>query len=133
VDPILRYVLGYIDSLPQTSFNEVRAQRVAAGDNQELQRRLSHEDRRAFAREQVRDNGLFGAAGLAVSIPAEQAAKALVAAPVLGPAVEKVLESIGLSARGRSGFHEPGVAISAGYSGLLQGLDDRGVFGRGQR
>ena len=128
MNPVLQYVLGYIDSLPQESFDEIRAKRAAVPETDiERQRRLSHEDRRAFAREQVQNKGMLGAIGMGVAIPAEQVAKAAVATPGLGPVAERVLSGLGLSASGRSGFHDPAMAISAGYSGILQGLDDNGL------
>lgn len=115
MNPLLKQLFDYIDSLPQTSFNEVRAQRAAAGGDLEAQRRLSLEDRRAYARDYLQERGSSAALGMALAIPGEQAVKAL-----------------GFGDSGsRSGFHDPVGSIKAGYDGILQGLDDNGMFGRG--
>ena len=97
--------------LPQESFAEVTAQRDATPAADPRQQALSVEDRRAFAREYTRDNGPLGAIALSFLIPAEQAAKAIAPVP------------------SRTGFHNPLESIGGGYAGILQGLNDRGLFG----
>lgn len=114
MNPLLQQLFDRIDALPQTSFNQVRTLRAAAGDDQMAQNELAREDRRSYARDYINENGPGKALGLAVSIPAEQILKYF----ELGPS------------KGRSEF-DPAGQIKAGYQGIIQGLDDAGMFGRG--
>lgn len=116
----------HLDHMPQTTFAEVRRMRDEAEDDRAAQRRLALEDRRAFAREFTRDHGPLAAAVLAPLIPAEVAVKG--AATLARPVVDRVAPGLLSPVLGRSGFNHPLRALGAGYTGLLQGLNDRGWF-----
>lgn len=91
-------------------FAEVRRQREQAA-TLDAQRLLALEDRRAFAREYVRDNPLTGLPAMAILPPAEQAYKGI--NHLLGRQI------------GRSGFFAPLANIGAAYQGALEGLATR--------
>ena len=93
------------------SFNEVRRLRDRATALEE-QRRLALEDRRAFAREYVRDYPVTGTLAMLLLPPAEQAYKGL--QHLRGREV------------GRSGFFAPAANIGAAYTGIAEGLATRG-------
>jgi hypothetical protein len=57
---------------------------------------------------------MLGALNMAVSVPGEQLVKAI-------------------RPSGRSGYFAPLANIGAGYTGIIQGLDDNGMFGRARR
>ena len=105
VGPLLRQ---WLDQLPQDKFWEVRRKREQPGADQQ---KLALEDRRAYSREITRDNGMLGALNMAVAVPGEQVVKAF-------------------TQSGRSGYFNPLANIGAGYTGIVQGLDDNGWFGR---
>lgn len=92
-------------------FSEVRRQRELA-DTLEAQRLLALEDRRAFARDYVRDSPIMGLAAMALLPPAEQAYKGI--NHLFGRQV------------GRSGYFAPLANIGAAYQGALEGLATRG-------
>lgn len=101
----------WLDQLPQESFADIVRQRDALPNDDPRQKPLSIEDRRAFAREYTREHGMLGGLAMGLLAPAEQVAKAVLPVP------------------SRSGFHEPLASIGAGWTGVIQGLDDRGLFG----
>ena len=109
VGPLFRQ---WLDQLPQDKFWETRRARAQAPQTAEAQQPLALEDRRSYAREFTRDYGLLGAANMAFAVPGEQVAKAA-----------------GYR-QGRAGFFDPLANIGAGYTGIVQGLDDNGWFGR---
>ena len=97
----------------EMTFSEVRNARHDAGpDAVEWQRRLALEDRRAFARELIRDKPWLAPA-LAALIPAEQLYK--------GGRV-----ALGMKPGGRSGYFDPWANIGAGWTGIGQGMLDFG-------
>jgi hypothetical protein len=112
--PIGRFFAG----LPQDDFNAVRAAREVPGADQA---RLAVEDRRAFSREFVRENPVLGPLAIGILAPAEQVAKAAMSLVPTAEAAPRVL--------GRSGFSNPLESVGAAYTGALQGLNDRGLFG----
>jgi hypothetical protein len=107
--PVMR---KWLDQLPQDKFWETRRKREHADQGQEAQQPLALEDRRSYAREITRDHGMLGALNMAVAVPGEQ-----------------VVKAAGYR-QGRAGFFDPLANIGAGYTGILQGLDDNGMFGR---
>jgi hypothetical protein len=109
VGPLFRQ---WLDQLPQDKFWETRRARAQAPQTAEAQQPLALEDRRSYAREFTRDHGLLGAANMVFAVPGEQVAKAA-----------------GYR-QGRAGFFDPLANIGAGYTGIIQGLDDNGWFGR---
>lgn len=94
----------------EMSFDEVRAARERT-KNPEDQKKLALEDRRAFAREYVRDNPITGIPAMAVLPPLEMAYKGGRAA-------------LGMDPGGRSGFFDPMANIGAGWTGMGQGAMD---------
>jgi hypothetical protein len=113
---------GMLDMLPQESFDQVRAARNAPGADQS---RLAIEDRRAFAREFTRERPVLGPLAIAILAPLEQVAKG-VAAPFI-PALNAMRPDAPIS---RSGFANPVENVGGAYAGVLQGLNDRGLFGK---
>jgi hypothetical protein len=109
IGPVMR---SWLDQLPQQAFWETRRARDQADQGQEAQQPLALEDRRSYAREFTRDYGLLGAANMALAVPGEQ-----------------VVKAAGYR-QGRAGFFDPLANIGAGYTGIIQGLDDNGWFGR---
>jgi hypothetical protein len=77
----------------------------------------------------MRENIPQGVA-LAAMAPLEQVGKAAIATPGIGPIAETVLKGLGLYEGSRSGFHNPAATIGGTWAGALQGLNDRGLFGR---
>lgn len=126
IGPMLKQ---FLDSMPQTDFASLVKERDAAAGNLPEQQRLSIEERRALTREAMREDPLAGTA-LAVMAPLEQVGKGMMAAPVVGPYAEKLLKAAGLYEGSRSGFHNPGATIGGTWTGALQGLRDRGMFGK---
>lgn len=108
---------SFFAGLPQESFAEVRRRRDEPGADQQ---RLALEDRRAFAREFTRDNPVLGPIAIGILAPVEQAVKAVVP--------DRVLQS-GDAPISRSGSSNPVESVGAAWSGVLQGLNDRGLFG----
>lgn len=107
--------VGYFQQLRDQAatapdFAEVRRLREQAA-SLEAQRLLALEDRRAFAREYVRDRPIMGLAAMALLPPAEQAYKGINS--LLGRQV------------GRSGYFAPLANIGAAYQGALEGLATR--------
>lgn len=103
---------GFIDSLRESAlsapdFSEVRRQRDLA-QALEDQRRLALEDRRAFAREYVRDYPIRGTLAMLALAPAEQ--------------VYKGVQHLRGRQIGRSGFFAPLANIGAAYRGVGEGL-----------
>jgi len=123
----------WLDKQPQGMLWEVQRDRKALPSSDPQQQKLALEDRRAFSRDLMQDNIPMGVFNAVVAAPAEQVAKAAIAAPGVGPYAEKMLRSIGLYGGSRSGYFEPMANIGASMTGALQGLDDRGLFGRGKR
>lgn len=110
--PLARFFAG----LPQDSFEEVRRQREQPGADQA---RLAVEDRRAFAREFTRNNPVLGPLALMFAVPGEQVVKGAMSLAGAKP---------GDPYFGRSGFTNPIESVGAGFTGVLQGLNDRGLF-----
>lgn len=94
-------------ALSAPDFAEVRRQRDIA-QTLEAQRALALEDRRAFAREFVRERPLLGTLALLAAVPGEQ--------------VYKGLQHLRGRQVGRSGFFDPLANIGAGYTGIAEGL-----------
>lgn len=122
----------WVEQLPQETFAQVSAARNALPADDPRQKPLSIEDRRAVTREMTRESLPAGLAMAAV-VPAEQAAKAVMAAPVIGPVAEGILKAAGVYQGSRSGFHDPMATIGGTWAGLAQGLSDRGMLGGPRR
>jgi len=89
----------------------------------EKQRELAPADRRAFSRYVTKEEGPLGAMAMLLLAPAEQGFKA-----VATPAMNAMTPPD--APYSRSGFSNPIENIGASYAGVLQGLNDRGMFGR---
>ncbi len=104
LNPVERLLAPFRESAKTgLDFATVRAMRDKA-TTLEQQRYLALQDRRAFAREYVRDNPVTGPLAILFLSPAEQ-----------------VVKAAGFR-RGRSGFFAPLANIGAGYTGALEGL-----------
>lgn len=95
------------DAAAAPDFLEVRRLRGLA-QTLEDQRRLALEDRRAFAREYVRDYPIRGTLAMLALAPAEQ--------------VYKGIQHLRGRQIGRSGFFDPLANIGAAYRGVGEGL-----------
>lgn len=104
---------------PTMTWAEVREARAALPPDDPRQKELALEDRRAFAREQVEMNPWRNVPGLLVAIPVWE----------LGKAAGHVLGVKG-GIMGRSGYFDLIGSMAAGYRGMLEGLDKRGLFGQ---